>query len=261
MLLASFTSCGFTNPETSAGHEGYVYESPRIFGKGGFLGTQKGPANFGFSFFRNEVVNVDMMVGSYPELFEILCKDKVNMKVSAQALISLKAGSSKDVVEKYNGDKWYATKVRNVFRGLIRASVQKFTSGELKDSREVLYTEVLAGLKSYLNDTPFVLEKVVIGNIDFPAKIVNEIENRVAMEEQEKAMEIREKIKEKEARLRVVEAKGIAEAQLIIDKSLTNNYLQYEAIKAQAKMADSPNHTTVYIPVGNNGIPIIRTQK
>ena len=35
------------------------------------------------------------------------------------------------------------------------------------------------------------------------------------------------------------------------------NYLQHEAIGAQLEMASSPNHTTVYIPVGNNGLPLV----
>ena len=34
-----------------------------------------------------------------------------------------------------------------------------------------------------------------------------------------------------------------------------------EAIQAQEKMAGSPNHTTVYIPVGTNGLPMVHTTK
>lgn len=66
-------------------------------------------------------------------------------------------------------------------------------------------------------------------------------------------------IEERKAEVRVAEAKGIAESQKIIASSLTENYLQYLAIKAQEKMADSPNHTEVYIPSGNNGIPLVKT--
>lgn len=56
-------------------------------------------------------------------------------------------------------------------------------------------------------------------------------------------------------------ARGVAESMVIISEKLeeNDNYLQYLAIQAQIKMADSPNHTTVYIPVGPNGLPLIRT--
>ena len=59
----------------------------------------------------------------------------------------------------------------------------------------------------------------------------------------------------------VERAKGVAESMAIISEKLeaNANYLQYLAIQAQMKMADSPNHTTIYIPVGPNGLPIIKT--
>lgn len=58
----------------------------------------------------------------------------------------------------------------------------------------------------------------------------------------------------------VERSRGVAESMEIISQRLENNanYLQYLAIQAQMKMADSPNHTTIYIPVGPNGIPIIK---
>jgi hypothetical protein len=68
-------------------------------------------------------------------------------------------------------------------------------------------------------------------------------------------------IAKSDAEIRVEEAKGIAAAQKIINETLTANYLQHEAINAQLKMAESPNHTTVYIPVGTNGIPLIKGAK
>jgi hypothetical protein len=66
-------------------------------------------------------------------------------------------------------------------------------------------------------------------------------------------------VETKKAAVRVAEAKGIAESQKLIDSSLTHNYLQYLAIKAQENMAGSPNHTQIYIPSGPNGIPLVKT--
>lgn len=62
-------------------------------------------------------------------------------------------------------------------------------------------------------------------------------------------------------RAEVERAKGVAESMEIISGQLEDNkdYLQYLAIQAQMKMAESPNHTTIYIPVGPNGLPLIKT--
>lgn len=66
-------------------------------------------------------------------------------------------------------------------------------------------------------------------------------------------------VEKQKAMIRVVEAEGIARSQEIINATLTDRYLQHEAIQAQEKMAGSPNHTQIYIPVGTNGIPLVRT--
>ena len=66
-------------------------------------------------------------------------------------------------------------------------------------------------------------------------------------------------VEKQKAEIRIVEARGISEAQHIINATLTDKYLQHEAINAQEKMANSPNHTTIYIPSGTNGIPLVKT--
>lgn len=67
------------------------------------------------------------------------------------------------------------------------------------------------------------------------------------------------KVEQQKAEIRVVEAGGIARSQAIINATLTDKYLQHEAIGAQRQMAESPNHTTIYIPSGQNGIPLVKT--
>lgn len=79
--------------------------------------------------------------------------------------------------------------------------------------------------------------------------------NEIRIRQQEQLIQV----EKQKAEIRIVEAGGIAESQKIINMSLTNNYLQYLAIQAQEKMASSPNHTQIYIPVGTNGIPLIKT--
>jgi len=66
-------------------------------------------------------------------------------------------------------------------------------------------------------------------------------------------------VEQQKAQIRVVDAEGIAKSQQIINATLTDRYLQHEAIQAQMSMANSPNHTTIYIPSGNNGIPLVKT--
>lgn len=67
-------------------------------------------------------------------------------------------------------------------------------------------------------------------------------------------------VEKQKAQIRVIEAQGIAQAQQIINATLTDRYLQHEAIGVQEKVAASANHSdTFYIPSGQNGIPLVKT--
>ena len=102
---------------------------------------------------------------------------------------------------------------------------------------------------------------MVVGNVNYPEIVARAVEKKLAAQQLLSEKETQREIARKDAEIRVEEAKGIAQAQKIINATLTPNYLQHEAINAQVKMADSPNHTTVYIPVGNNGIPMVKGAK
>lgn len=122
----------------------------------------------------------------------------------------------------------------------------------------------------------FIIVLIGIGMWGFPSynryqiKKNNDITRQQALLNENNQVQINEiqikqteqlvQVEQQKADIRVVEAKGIAEAQRIINATLTDKYLQHEAIQAQTTLANSPNHTTVYIPSGENGIPIVRTE-
>ena len=172
-------------------------------------------------------------------------------------MFKVNEGTIQEVVEKYGGQVWYKRFVKEPFRSFVRDSVQIYDSREIKTKREVIATQVQTKLMQHLKGTPFVLVKLVVGNIDYPKAVAEAVEKKLAAEQELEKKAIEKKIAMKNAEIRIEEAKGIAQAQKIINATLTKNYLQHEAINAQLKMADSPNHTTVYIPSGTNGIPLV----
>lgn len=259
VFLAGLAGC--TNPYTPAGHEGYVYERPRVFGKGGFRGVVKGPGNYGVSLFRNEVINIDIRPQTYTEEFKILARDDLNVKFRVHAVLSIAPGRVEEVVLNHGGTEWYKRFVKEPFRTFVRAEVQKLDSRTLKSKRQETADIVRAALAAYFEKTPFQVVSLVVGNIDYPDIVAEAVEKKLAAQQLLEEKETQKLIAQRDAEIRIEEAKGIAEAQKIINATLTANYLQHEAIQAQLKMAESPNHTTVYIPVGSNGIPLVHTAK
>ena len=255
----SLMSC--TNPHTPAGHEGYVFEDPRVFGKGGFRGIVTGPGNYGVSLWRNRVINIDIRPSTYTEQFKILAKDDLNVSFNFHAVISVTPGKVEDVVQKFGADKWYVRFIREPFRTFVRDAVQQNTSRDIKAKREAIAQKVEQSLTSHLHGSPFRLVSLVVGDINYPDIVAQAVEKKLAAQQLLEEKSVQKEIAQKDAEIKIEEAKGIAQAQKIINQTLTTNYLQHEAIKAQEKMASSPNHTTVYIPVGANGIPIVYTPK
>jgi len=259
LLFGGFMVLFGTNPITPAGNEGYVYENPRVFGKGGFRGILVGPANYGVSVNRNQVINIDFRPITYNEPFKILAKDELNVSFRYQSVIKIKPGSVKEVVEHYAGQDFYRRYIKEFLRGVVRTNVQTLDSREIKENRSLISERVITQLREYLKGTPFIVVTSVVGNIDYPEVVTNAVEKKLAAKQLLDEKETQRMITAKDAEIRIEEAKGIAQAQKIINTTLTNNYLQHEAIAAQLKMADSPNHTTVYIPSGMNGIPLVKT--
>jgi hypothetical protein len=248
----------YTNPHVPAGHEGYIFERPRLFGKGGYRGSIAGPGNYGVSLWRNESMSIDMRPTTYTETFQILAKDDLNIRFDFQAVLAIEPGTVRGVVDEYGGENWYVRFVQAPFRTFIRETVQSHDSRSIKSERSTIAADVQSRLSGYLQETPFSLVSLIVGNVDYPDVVAKAVERKLAAQQVLEEMETQRAIARKDAEIRVEEAKGIAEAQKIINSTLTVNYLQHEAINAQREMADSPNHTTVYIPVGNNGIPLIQ---
>lgn len=252
---------GCSNPSTPPGYEGYVKENPRIFGKGGHRGDLKGPANYGVSLWRNEVINVDFRPKTYAESFKILAKDELNVSFRYQTIIKVKPGTVKQVVEEFGGSDFYKRYIKEPLRSMVRKNVQELASRQVKEKRKDIAEAVSRELKGYLSDAPFIIVASAVGNIDYPKVVTMAVEKKLAAQQLLEEKETQKAIAKKDAEIKIEEAKGIAEAQRIINATLTQNYLQHEAINAQLKMAESPNHTTVYIPSGANGIPLVKTIK
>jgi regulator of protease activity HflC (stomatin/prohibitin superfamily) len=99
----------------------------------------------------------------------------------------------------------------------------------------------------------------VVGNVQYPTEIADAVARKLAATQELERKDTEIAIEQKERTKREVQAAGIASAMQIIRGQLSALYIQHEAIEAQKLMVNSPNHTTVYIPVGAMGVPLTGT--
>lgn len=149
--------------------------------------------------------------------------------------------------------------VQPQFRSACRGISANYEAKALYTSgREEIAQKIFSELEGMLASRGIILEKVLLRSIQLPATVSKAIEMKLKAEQESEQMKFVLTKEKQEAERKVIEAEGIAKAQEIINKTLSQAYLQHEAIQAQMRMADSPNHTTVYIPSGDNGIPMVR---
>ncbi len=150
--------------------------------------------------------------------------------------------------------------VQPVARSIVRDVVAKYKGfTELNKSRQTFASNTKFNMKKKLTDMGIEVVDVLVRKIKPPKEIEVAINKKLKRREEIKEKGYLLKIAEKNKEISVMDARGIYESQKIINRSLTAHYLQYMAIKAQEKMAQSKNHTTIYIPTGANGIPIVKT--
>ena len=118
---------------------------------------------------------------------------------------------------------------------------------------------MLARIRQYADASPFIINSVVVGNVQYPEEVADAVSRKLAATQELERKDTEIEIERKERTKREVQAAGIANAMQIIRGQLNALYVQHEAIEAQKLMVNSPNHTTVYIPVGPMGVPLTGT--
>jgi regulator of protease activity HflC (stomatin/prohibitin superfamily) len=250
--------------EVNAGYVGYVYSKPMFSSGGGFVQTVAGPTRWAITW-RKYVIPIDVKQMRITEKFKILTQDEMNIDLNAHIQVSARPDRIRELVETYKhgrsgkGSHWYNHVLQEKFRTAVRKAVVTYKSREAKQHREDIAAKVLAELRPFVADTPFRVHSVVIGNLDFPKIVQDAVEQKMRMIQKLEEEETKVKVVAMQAKARVEEARGIAQAQEIVNGSLTPLYIQHEYVQALLECANSPNTTVVYIPTDGTGIPVVRT--
>jgi len=220
------------------------------------------------------VDNVSITAYTYTEPFigteAVLAKNDLMVQFKVHLVFRIKPQMVREFFEKYSvlyhdrtPDKVVEDAYKNYLKEPLRTSardnIQALKALDIKDNIKQLGQTITQEVKLVAKDTPFEVISIVVGNIQYPELVSNAVAKKLEETQKKEQAEIAIETERANAKKRVVEAEGIAKAMEIINSRLTNQYLQHEAIDAQKSMVNSPNHTTIYIPVGPMGVPMVGT--
>jgi regulator of protease activity HflC (stomatin/prohibitin superfamily) len=261
---------GSSNPSTPAGYVGYVSRGA-IFGHARFVDLQTGPTSSGRGWLLH-VTNVSVTPYTYDEEFTgseaVLASDNLKIEFRVHVVWRVQPDRVRQFLENFSTlgpndapdaivSLAYRNYLREPLRTYARDEVQKYKGLEIKDNIGRIGDALTARVLQLTRNTPFEVTSVVVGNIQYPPEIVDAVSKKLAATQELERKDTEIEITKREKEKRVIEAEGIAEATQIISQRLTGAYLQYEAIKAQRETVNSPNATTIYIPVGPMGVPLV----
>ena len=267
---------GSRNPFTPAGYVGYLTKGAFI-GQSRFYGVQRGPTSAGRAWLL-DVTNVSITPYTYTEEFvgdsAVMSRDNLKIGFRVHTVWHVDAAKVPLFMERYSTTVdsdmirkdpdaivkvAYANFVREPMRTYALDEVQRRNGLEVKDALIAIGDAVQTRIRAYATDSPFVIDSVVVGNVQYPEEVANAVSRKLAATQELARKDTEIEIERKERTKREVQAQGIANAMEIIRGQLSGMYIQHEAIEAQKAMVGSPNHTVVYIPVGPMGVPVTTT--
>jgi regulator of protease activity HflC (stomatin/prohibitin superfamily) len=267
---------GSRNPYTPAGYVGYLTRGA-IFGQSRFHGVQRGPTSPGRGWLL-DVTNISVTPYTYTEDFTgddaVLSRDNLKIAFRVHTVWRIDDTKVPLFMERYSTTATdgtterdpdavvkvaYGHFVREPLRTYARDEVQRRNGLDVKSEFVPIGASILARIREYAAESPFILTSVVVGNVQYPAEVAEAVSRKLAATQDLERKDTEIAIERKERTKREVQAQGIANAMQIIRGQLNPLYIQHEAIEAQKAMVNSPNHTVVYIPVGAMGVPLTGT--
>ena len=157
--------------------------------------------------------------------------DGQQVKVDATVLFRINAENAPAILHTIGTD--YIDKlVRPISRSQIRMVISRYSAQAIYSSKrqeaESTMTKEIADL---LKPKNIIIDKVLLRSVNFSPEYSKAIEDKVIAEQRVKQAEFEVQEATQRAQAKIAEAKGLAEAQALQKGSLTQEFLQLEAIK------------------------------
>lgn len=148
--------------------------------------------------------------------------------------------------------------IKPEIRSATREVIGQYLPDELyATKRESIQDEIFQKTEVALAKNNIVLDAVLIRSIQLPPKLKAAIEMKLEEEQQSLQYEYKLEKERKEAERKIIEAEAKAEANRILNASLSDNILRDKGIEATLELAKSPNSKIVVVGGSGDGLPLI----
>ncbi|OGU16203.1 MAG: band 7 protein [Ignavibacteria bacterium GWB2_35_12] len=204
------------------------------------------------------------MSGSFDEgakqgddAIRVLSNDGLEVVIDLTILYRVVATSAPKIYRSIGVD--YQDKViRPTARTGIRESASYFDATDLfAEKREAFEQKIRNQIEKAFKERGLVLEQMLVRNISLPASVKESIERKITAVQDAQRMKFVLEKEQQEAERKRVEARGVADAQKIVNEGLSDRVLQFETIKIQKELVTSPNAKIIILGNSKGTTPFI----
>ena len=205
----------------------------------------------------NTMYVYDVRINESFEGMTVLSKNGLNIKVDLSYRFlpnAEKIGFIHDDIGVNYQDRIIIPEIRSATREVIG----KYLPEELYSSkREAIQDEIFQRTSTAIDEKNLILDAVLIREVTLPETLQAAIERRLKEEQASLEYEFRLERERKEAERKVIEAQAKADANQILNASLTEKILKDKGIEATLELAQSSNSKVVIVGSQDGGLPLI----
>ena len=204
----------------------------------------------------NKMYVYDVRIKEAFEQMEVLSKNGLTIKVDLSFRYNPqlnKVGMLHDEI----GKSYLQSIIIPEVRSATREVIGKYLPEELYSSkREAIQDEIYQRTKNEVEPKYLVIDAILIREVTLPITLQEAIERKLKEEQSTLEYEYLLEKERKEAERKVIEAQAKADANNILNASLTDRILKDKGIEATILLSQSPNSKVVIIG-GEDGLPLI----
>ena len=206
----------------------------------------------------NEMYRYDVREQVVEEEMKVLSSNGLDIKVDVTVRYNPRYTQIGELHQEF-GSNYENSLVRPEVRSSVRKIIGRFTPEELyaskRDEVQILIEE---DLSQVLENNYIDLQAILIRDIELPERVKNAIEKKLQAEQTALEYQYILQQEEQEAERRIIEANAKAEANRILNASLSDKILTDKGIEATLELAKSPNSKVVVVGSGSDGgLPLI----
>ncbi|MEE9373969.1 MAG: prohibitin family protein [Saprospiraceae bacterium] len=205
----------------------------------------------------NDMIVYDVRIQEANEAMDVLSKNGLSINIDLSYRYKTQPDKIGDLHDEIGKD--YADRIiKPEIRSATRQVIGEYLPEELYSTkREAIQDEIFEQSKNACSPKFIDIDAILIRSVQLPDKLKEAIEMKLETEQQSLQYKYRLEKERKEAERKIIEAQAKADANRILNASLTDKILRDKGIEATLDLAKSPNSKIVIIGSGDEGLPLI----